>query len=102
EVVADPQRHPVAEVYGKDEADSARLDGDAGGTVVAAIDDDNWRDVEAARHLRYAAKHVADVRLLLVGADQGHDRTQLEVGVAVVEVLTPEIGDETLERPEAG
>ena len=101
EVVADPQRDAVAEVDGEDERHRTALDRHPVGGVVPAVDDDDWRHREPARLGRDPFEHVAEVVLLLVGADEGDDRCQREVRVASVEVFSSKVDDEALEGAQA-
>ncbi len=91
----------MTQVHREHEGDGPAFHGDAGGLVLAAVDDHEWCDLQPAGNLRHAPKHVCDVGLFLVGADQAHHRSQPEIAVALVEILAPDVDDKPLERPQA-
>ena len=87
ERVADAQGVAVPEVLAQDEGHRAGVLGDLVGLVAAAVDHDEGGHRQAAGLRGHGGQDGADVVLFLVGADEAHDRGELHVGIARVELL---------------
>ena len=76
----------MTQVLAEDEGQRPGVLGDLVGPVAAPVDHHQRRHGQAAGLRGHGGQDGADVVLFLVGADETHDRGQLHVGMARVEV----------------